>query len=98
MKAKAVIVRNENQFNLIKAYLGEYVLYLNWVPAMETRETAIVVTPGARIKGFDVGSLGCAQYQRESGIVTVEFDEFFKDKRMPVLETPNNPTHETTKT
>jgi hypothetical protein len=72
----SVIIRNEEEFNHIKKFLSEDVLYLDFVPQMATKLTAIVIW--SDMKEFTTGSVGCAQSQKESFIRVVEFNEYFK--------------------
>lgn len=72
----SVIIRTEEEFNHIKSFLSEDVLWVNFVPQMITKLTAIVIW--ANHKEYSPGSVGCAQSQKESFIRVVEFNDFFK--------------------
>jgi hypothetical protein len=72
----SVIIRTEEQFNHIKKFLSDDVLYLDFVPQMATKLTAIVIWSDN--KDLDTGSVGCAESQKESFIRVVEFNDFFK--------------------
>lgn len=77
MQGLSVIVRNEYEFNRMKAFLGHNILYVDWVEQMATVETAIVIWFMDN-DIFSIGSVGSADSQREYYIETVEFSEFFK--------------------
>jgi len=72
----SVIIRTEDEFNHIKKFLSDDVLYLHFVPQMATKLTAIVIWSDN--KHLTTGSVGCAQSQREQFIRLVEFNDFFK--------------------
>ena len=72
----SVIIRTEEEFNHIKKFLSEDVLYLDFVPQMATKLTSIVIW--SNIKELSTGSVGCAESQKEHFIRVVEFNEFFK--------------------
>jgi hypothetical protein len=72
----SVIIRGEDEFNHIKKFLGEDVLWLDFVPQMSSKLTAIVIW--ADHKDYSPGSVGCAQSQKEQFIRVVEFNDFFK--------------------
>jgi hypothetical protein len=72
----SVIIRTENEFNHIKKFLGEDVLWVDFVPQMSTKLTAIVIW--ADHKDYGTGSVGCAESQKEHFIRVVEFNDFFK--------------------
>ena len=74
----SVIIRTEEEFNHIKSFLSEDVLWVDFVPQMSTKLTAIVIW--AKHKDYGPGSVGCAQSQKESFIRVVEFNDFFKIK------------------
>lgn len=78
----SVIIRTEDQFNVIKRFLGEDVLYLDFVPQMISRPTptGIVIWSEDNLNtlDFDTGSVGCAEYQKKHFFRLVEFDDFFK--------------------
>lgn len=75
-KGLSIIIRNEKEFNKIKDFLGGY-LYLNYMPQMATTETAIVICYDNPDE-YSIGSVGCVKSQKEQGIRTVEFSNFFK--------------------
>ena len=72
----SVIIRNEQEFNHIKKFLGDDVLFIDFVPQMATKLTSIVIW--SNIEEFSTGSVGCAESQKESFIRLVEFNDFFK--------------------
>jgi hypothetical protein len=72
----SVIVRGEDEFNHIKKFLGEDVLWMNWVPQISTKLTGIIIW--SNNKNLTTGSVGCAQSQKEQFIRLVEFNDFFK--------------------
>ena len=72
----SVIIRNEDEFNHIKKFLGEDNFWVNFVPRMSSKLTSIVIW--ADHKDYSTGSVGCAQSQKESFIRVVEFNDFFK--------------------
>ncbi len=71
----SVVIRNEQQYKLIQKFLGEDVLYIDWVPQMSTTETGIVIW--SIDEDFSTGSVGSAEYQRKHFFRTVEFSDFF---------------------
>lgn len=72
-----VVIRNEEQYKRIQAFLGEDVLYIDWVPQMATTETGIVVWSDD--DSFSTGSVGSAEYQRKNFFRSIEFSDFFID-------------------
>ncbi len=72
----SVIIRTEDEFNHIKKFLGEDVLWVDFVPQMSSKLTAIVIW--ADHKNYGTGSVGCAQSQKEEFIRVIEFNDFFK--------------------
>jgi hypothetical protein len=72
----SVIIRSEEEFNHIKNFLGEDVLWVDFVPKMYSKLTAIVIWSDN--KYLNTGSVGCAQSQKEQFIRLVEFNDFFK--------------------
>ena len=72
----SVIIRDEKEFNHIKNFLSEDILYLDFVPQMYTRPTGIIIW--SDYKDFSPGQVGCAKYQESKFIRTVEFKDFFK--------------------
>lgn len=75
----SVKVNNKEQFDHIKDFLGEHVVYIDWVEQMSTNGTSIViwVDKKAREIGFSTGSIGKSEYQKEKNIRVVEFDDYF---------------------
>jgi hypothetical protein len=73
----SVIIRNEQEFNHIKKFLGDDVLFIDFVPQMATKLTSIVIWSSH--KDYSPGSVGCAESQKESFIRLVEFNDFFKE-------------------
>lgn len=72
----SVIIRTEDEFNHIKKFLSDDVLYLDFVPQMATKLTSIVIWSDD--KDLDTGSVGCAESQKKHFIRVVEFNDFFK--------------------
>jgi hypothetical protein len=72
----SVIIRTEEEFNHIKKFLSDDILYIDFVPQMATKLTAIVIW--ATHKDYSTGSVGCAESQKEQFIRVVEFNDFFK--------------------
>jgi hypothetical protein len=72
----SVIIRTEEEFNHIKNFLSEDVLWVDFVPQMATKLTSIVIWSDD--KDLDTGSVGCAKSQKEQFIRVVEFNDFFK--------------------
>ena len=71
----SVIVRNENDYKQLQKFLGQY-LYIDWVPQMATTETSVIIYFDDE-NFMSIGSVGSAEYQKESNIRTIEFSEFF---------------------
>jgi hypothetical protein len=72
----SVIIRTENEFNHIKKFLSEDVLYLDFLPQMSTRTTGIIIWSDH--EDLDTGSIGCVEFQKKHFIRVVEFNDFFK--------------------
>jgi len=72
----SVIIRNENEFNHIKKFLSEDVLYFDFTPQMTTRPTGIIIWSDN--KDLDTGSVGCIEYHKKNFFRVVEFNDFFK--------------------
>lgn len=72
----SVIIRNEEQFNHIKKFLSEDILWVDFVPRMSSKLTSIVIW--ADHKDYSTGSVGCAESQKENFIRVVEFNDYFK--------------------
>lgn len=72
----SVIIKSEIEFNHIKNFLSEDVLYLDFVPQMTSKPTAIVIWSDN--KWYSTGQVGCAKSQKEDFIRLVEFNDFFK--------------------
>lgn len=72
----SVLIRTEKEFNLIKKFLGDDVLYLDYQPQMATIPTGIIIW--SNNKDLDTGSAGSIQFQKENFIRVVEFNDFFK--------------------
>jgi hypothetical protein len=72
----SVIIRTEDEFNHIKKFLSDDVLYLHFVPQMATKLTSIVIWSSH--KDYSTGSVGCAESQKKEFIRVVEFNDFFK--------------------
>ena len=76
MLGLSVVVSNESEFNIIKSFLGEKYLYLNYVPQIAEIETGIIIV--SYLDDFSTGSIGCASKQRQKGFRTVDFNDYFK--------------------
>jgi hypothetical protein len=72
----SVIIRTEEEFNHIKKFLSDDVLYLDFVPQMATKLPSIVIWSSH--KDYSTGSVGCAESQKENFIRVVEFNDYFK--------------------
>jgi hypothetical protein len=72
----SVIIRTEDEFNHIKKFLGEDILYLDFVPQMATRDTGIIIW--SENEDLSTGSVGCVEFYKENFIRVVEFNDFFK--------------------
>jgi hypothetical protein len=72
----SVIIRSEAEFKHIKRFLGEDVLWMDFVPQMASKLTGIVIWSDN--KNLTSGSVGCAESQKEDFIRLIEFDDFFK--------------------
>ena len=72
----SVIIRTEDEFNHIKKFLGEDVLYLDFVSQMATRDTGIIIW--SENEDLSTGSVGCVKFYKENFIRVVEFNDFFK--------------------
>ena len=72
----SVIIRTEDEFNHIKKFLSEDVLYLDFLPQMSTRTTGIIIWSDH--EDLDTGSIGCVEFQKKHFIRVVEFNDFFK--------------------
>lgn len=77
MKGLSVIVRNKAEFERIKEFLGEEILYIDWIVEMSETLTGIIIHYFDD-NVFSIGSVGCAEYQETEGIRLVEFSQFFK--------------------
>jgi len=72
----SVIIKTEEEFNTIKRFLSDDVLYLNFTPQMSTRPTGIIIW--SDLEDLDTGHVGCAEYHKKNFIRVVEFNDFFK--------------------
>lgn len=72
----SVIIRTEDEFNVIKKFLSDDVLYLDFTPNMISTPTSIVIWSDN--EDFDTGSVGCAEYHKKNFFRLVEFNDFFK--------------------
>lgn len=75
-QGKSVIIKNEEEFEKVKEYLGTKNLFLSFLPQMVETETAIVIS-AKKGSDFSSGSVGSAEYQRACKINTISFNEFF---------------------
>jgi hypothetical protein len=72
----SVIIRTEAEFLHMKRFLGEDVLWMDFVPQMAAKPTAIVIW--SDLESYSPGSVGCAESQKEDFIRLAEFNDFFK--------------------
>ncbi len=72
----SIQINNEGEFNHIKKFLSEDILYLDFVPRMENIPTGIIIWSDS--DDFSPGSVGSIEYQRSKFIRVVEFKDFFK--------------------
>ena len=72
----SIQINNEQEFNHIKKFLSEDILYLNFVPQMENIPTGIIIWSDSN--DFSPGSVGSIEYQKSKFIRVVEFNDFFK--------------------
>lgn len=72
----SIIVRNEEEYLKASEFVGKKYCYMQWVPQMAERETALIVWAKKRTNRI-TGSVGCAESQRQDKIRTIEFSEFF---------------------
>ncbi len=72
----SIQINNEQEFNHIKKFLSEDILYLNFLPQMENIPTGIIIWSDS--DDFSPGSVGSIEYQKSKFIRVVEFKDFFK--------------------
>ena len=72
----SVIIRTEDEFNHIKNFLGEDILYIDFVSQMSHKLTGVIIW--SEIDHLSTGSVGCVESQKEQFIRLVEFNDFFK--------------------
>lgn len=72
----SVLIRTEDEFNIIKNFLSKDILYIDFVPQMSTKPTGIVIWSDS--DWYSTGSVGCAKSQKENFIRVVEFNDYFK--------------------
>ena len=72
----SVLIKNEDEFNHIKKFLSEDILYLDFVPQMSTRPTGIIIWSDN--KDFSPGHVGCIEYHKSKFFRVAEFNDFFK--------------------
>jgi len=72
----SIQINNEGEFNHIKKFLSEDILYLHFVPQMENIPTGIIIWSDS--DDFGPGSVGSIEYQKSKFIRVVEFKDFFK--------------------
>lgn len=72
----SVMIKSEDEFNHIKNFLGEDVLYLDFVPQMSSKPTGVIIWSDN--KDISTGQVGCVKFQRDNFIRVVEFNKFFK--------------------
>jgi hypothetical protein len=73
----SIIIRNENEYNKARDFIGIEYCYIKWVSQMAEHETAIVVFADED-SHFSTGSIGSSAYQKESGLRLLEFSDYFK--------------------
>jgi len=76
-KGLSVIVQNENEFNRLKYFLGEDILYLNWHENMQLKETAVVFYAKKKTD-LSPGHVGSSDYHLSHDLRVVYFNEYFK--------------------
>jgi hypothetical protein len=72
----SIKINNEEEFNHIKKFLSEDILYLDFVPRMGNIPTGIIIWSDSG--DFSPGSVGSIEYQKSKFIRVVEFKDFFK--------------------
>jgi N-acetyl-gamma-glutamylphosphate reductase len=72
----SIHINNEEEFNHIKKFLSEDVLYLDFVPQMMSTPTGIIIWSDS--DDLSPGSVGSIEYQKSKFIRIVEFNDFFK--------------------
>jgi hypothetical protein len=72
----SIQINNEQEFNHIKKFLSEDILYLHFVQQMENIPTGIIIWSDS--DDFSPGSVGSIEYQKSKFIRVVEFKDFFK--------------------
>lgn len=72
----SIHISNEEEFNHIKKFLSDDILYLDFVPQMVNTPTGIIIWSDSR--DFSPGSVGSIEYQKSKFIRVVEFKDFFK--------------------
>jgi hypothetical protein len=73
----SIIIRNENEYNKARDFIGLEYCYMEWVSQMAEHETAIVVFADID-SHFSTGSIGSSTYQKDNGLRLVEFSDYFK--------------------
>jgi hypothetical protein len=71
----SIHINNEQEFNHIKKFLSEDILYLNFVSQMEDTPTGIIIWSDS--DDLSPGSVGSIEYQKSKFIRVVEFKDFF---------------------
>jgi hypothetical protein len=74
----SVIIKTEEEFNTIKRFLSEDILYLDFTPNMISRPTPTGIIIWSDLEDLDTGHVGCAEYHKKHFIRVVEFNDFFK--------------------
>ena len=72
----SIHISSEEEFNHIKKFLSDDILYLDFVPQMLNTPTGIIIWSDSR--DFSTGSVGSIEYQKSKFIRVVEFKDFFK--------------------
>ena len=76
-KGLSVIIENVHEFNVIKEFLGDDILYLTWHKNMQLKETAVVFYAKKKTN-LSMGHVGSSQYHKELGLRVVKYSQFFK--------------------
>ncbi len=73
----SVVIKNKEEFEAVQRFLGEKVLYTDFVPQMAIERTGIIIHH-ENTHLFSPGSIGKASYQEEFGTRLVKFEDHFK--------------------
>jgi N-acetyl-gamma-glutamylphosphate reductase len=72
----SIHISSEEEFNHIKKFLSDDILYLDFVPQMVNTPTGIIIWSDS--DDLSPGSVGSIEYQKSKFIRVVEFKDFFK--------------------